>query len=304
MRNRIVLWLGSAIGLLGCYGEPTQTTPVETTEPIGSLEQALSTAQCRIKLTECLDTAADNNGANQCAADFQVCLNEQPPQAETFSACVADTNDCLAQATDSGDVRECRDQHADCTTRVLNGLATDFSITVGGVSTTPSAAFRLTRNALGIVRATGNRVIRTAATCEANVVSCVGGVLTQLDLRGCLSGLTNCADSVLETAEDTLERVVDVGDSVIEATLECRDEVRVCLSQAVTNVDVRGCRGLLRTCVDAVGNIGEEPAPNAPDAGAPPKPVNDCGELLSGCLGSPLKVSECANRTRRCLLGN
>lgn len=267
VRPRIAALLPAmAAALAACQGEPEP--PPRGDDPLASGELSLSASDCRRDLSSCVSNPGGVNDVDQCALDFDDCLDQADPDPVARGRPFAILRPLVSRVVSSG-------------VRTLRGLV--------------DVADALPAVALAGVK-----------TCRDEVITCVDAAVTDLDVGTCASSLDACVDGVVDIIDPVLDPLPGPnGSGIVAATDVCRADARDCLAGALSLNDISACGDVLGVCIDGIEVIVDATVDDVNgiiDPLAVPKPgeVIDCTLELAQCLADLQNPFDCAEQARIC----
>lgn len=281
---------------------------------------------CQNELKSCLGSASGVTARAQCVVGVQLCLVDDTADRilrnDLIDSCRGDARECLEDAVTDLDVSSCKAAFNTCADGTRNQARTLVSDAQDLISGTFDAALVTVSSVTGApVGAAGQ-----LRGCRAEANMCIDSALTSADVSACTDAFDTCVTGTLDTAVSVVDEVLETPIEVFDATADCRDSARACLRGAATALEVRSCRGLLRSCVNDtvsvagvvvdgatsvvgttiggvldVADVAVDVVDDVLPIARSPRKVLDCSGQLLSCLASAAGPFACATVTRDCL---
>jgi len=302
--------------LAACQAGPEPSSypmpPEREGEPLASSEQGLSVADCRQDLSGCLSATGGVTGSDQCTLDFESCFSQATQgnvgQGQLVAECRATADDCLDAALNPTDIGACGDGLVECADDVRSDPRGFFPLVRPLVSRVLVTGVRTLRGLVDVSAALPAAALSGVKICRDEVVTCLDGAVSDLDIGTCADSLDVCVDGVV----DVIDPIVDPlpgpsGSGIVAATDACRGDARDCLAGAVSLGDISACSDLLGACVDGIDAIVGETVDDVNDIIDPlavpqPEELVDCTLDLVECLADLQNPFDCAEQARLCAL--
>jgi hypothetical protein len=289
--------LAGVIALTGCAADDQSSdegTVSSEPEVAAATAQEVTLFDCQKGVAACTKNAKSFFDLAGCTVKFQSCTVQSAAdlagQSNLLKNCRSKADACLLGAVTVTDISACRSVYEACAGDVVTATGDVVKEAVDVAKGAIDKTVQIAIDTIGDLGGITSDALDAVAACQAQAGKCLEGVVTVSNVSECQDVLEECTSHAIDLVDTITDPLPGPNPGeIIEGFSDCQASSQLCLTKAVTSLDISKCQNTLATCVgDATDLIDQT--------------IDDVNQILPIPLPSPTKPIDCTAQATQCLL--